>query len=103
MVDLVHATILTSSDDEAEYSPLAPSTMNLAQIDNLHKSVGSEVEIMRESVLTEMVEEMDEELRTGLDRQGSADSLAAAPGLRCDCVVAVTDLHLPRNERWDEA
>ena len=45
------------------------------------------------------VEEMDEELRTGLDMQGSADSLAAAPGLHCDCVVDVTDLHLLRNER----
>ena len=54
---------MTSSDDQAEYSPLAPSTMNLTQIDATFKSVGSEVEIMRESVLDEEQEEESEEIR----------------------------------------
>jgi len=53
---------MTSSDNEAEYSPLAPSTMNLTQIGNAtFKSVGSEVEIMRESVLDEEEEEEENE------------------------------------------
>jgi hypothetical protein len=51
---------MTSSDNEAEYSPLAPSTMNLTQIGATFKSVGSEVEIMRESVLDEEEEEEEE-------------------------------------------